>query len=217
MKRVFQAFRKAVLLAVQQDDQLSHGVSRSGSALQFMTIRSESMARLDDHRSGQASPASKTAWRRARDLQATAFKQALDESEIAALERSVLERVFVLLDTTGEDVVHAVELLIAAAALIKGDISLRLQYAFEVLQDDIEDGSFSPEHALYLLTTMNTTANYFGDPLVSLPLLESIALDVAQSVSASESDNEIDARKLALLVAQHPLVLEYIEPPAERE
>ncbi|KAJ0405542.1 hypothetical protein ATCC90586_003387 [Pythium insidiosum] len=206
----FQAFRRAVNLAVQQEDQLSRRVSRSGSALQFMTARSESMARLEE-RSGQ-SLAPKPAWRRARDLHATAFKQALDDSEVASLERSVLERVFVLLDPTGEDVVHAVELLVAAATLMKGDISLRVQYAVEVLQDDIEEGSFSIEHALYLLTTMNTVANYFGDPLVSLPLLESIAADVTQSMGGAEIDS--DSRKLAQIVAQHPLVVDYVEPSA---
>lgn len=61
------------------------------------------------------------------DLPWAAFLHALDEAKFAASDRAILERMFTLMDKTGDELVSCRELLVGACVLLKGDLSSKLQ------------------------------------------------------------------------------------------
>jgi hypothetical protein len=61
------------------------------------------------------------------DLSWTAFLHALDVAKFAPSDRAILERMFTLMDKTGDDLVSRRELLVGACVLLQGDLLSKLQ------------------------------------------------------------------------------------------
>jgi hypothetical protein len=173
---------------------------------------------------------------RAYDLTAVHFEHALELSAIAPHDRIVLERLFTIMDRSGDDVVNSLELLIAMALLVRGPFNAKLEctcspyltwrsrpilnkctaaVAVDCLVQHLHDKPLTPAHLVFLVSTMTTVANCFGDPLLPLPVLEAIADDVFEELSglsgaAPECDSSPAVSVAVQALAAHPFMQEYI-------
>lgn len=64
------------------------------------------------------------------DLSWATFLHALDVAKFAPSDRAILERMFTLMDKTGDEFVSRRELLVGACVLLQGDLTSKLQGLF---------------------------------------------------------------------------------------
>lgn len=64
--------------------------------------------------------------RREPDLSYRAFKQAMEDADLYISDRAILDRMFTLMDKTGDDVIHAQSFSIGMALLLPGDLVIKL-------------------------------------------------------------------------------------------
>ncbi|TMW55328.1 hypothetical protein Poli38472_013219 [Pythium oligandrum] len=141
------------------------------------------------------------------DMDMAVFRHALEEIAFKPSDSSILERIFTLLDPTGDDEIHGLELLIVMITLLKCDLRDKFQLALESTRDELGDTLMSIKHLIFVLLTMTRVANFFGDPLLPPPVIEAIADDVWKQ---TEHGADIPAIVKGLVV--HPLVIEYVKP-----
>lgn len=60
------------------------------------------------------------------DLSHRAFKEAMEEADLYVSDRAILDRMFTLMDKTGDDVIHAQSFSIGVALLLPGDLATKL-------------------------------------------------------------------------------------------
>lgn len=66
------------------------------------------------------------------DLAWATFQRALDAASFTAPDRAILERMFTLMDKTGDDVVSCRELLVGSCLLLQGDLADKLKGVYAV-------------------------------------------------------------------------------------
>ncbi|KDO32990.1 hypothetical protein SPRG_02681 [Saprolegnia parasitica CBS 223.65] len=81
-------------------------------------------------------------------------------------DRAILDRLFTMLDKTGDDVIHYQEFLVGVAPLVKGNLLSKIALAFEMYDED-STGEINAKGFRFLLTTISTVGSYFGDPVLS--------------------------------------------------
>ncbi|KAG2520831.1 hypothetical protein JM16_005623 [Phytophthora kernoviae] len=139
------------------------------------------------------------------DLSCNEFEEALNSVQFAASDWAIFDRLFVLLDRTGDERIIAVQFLIAVSLLLRGSLEVKLQGAFQFAQDaeGSPDEGVSPQGLRFALTTLAATAGFFGDPYVPLDDVNRVVQD---AFCASTS---CTCEELVKAVADHPLVQQY--------
>lgn len=82
-------------------------------------------------------------------------------------DAELLDKLFILLDESGENKVDIKDFLISASLLVNsGTVSDKLKFAFTVF-DETESGTIFALDCNKVFTTLNATASFFGDPVLS--------------------------------------------------
>lgn len=145
------------------------------------------------------------------DLSCEEFEEALNSVQFAASDRAIFDRLFTLLDRTGDERILAVQFLIGASLLLRGSLDIKLQAALQFTLDaegNHEEG-LTPHALSFALTTLGAVAGFFGDPVVASDDINQVVEDTFRSDSSATCD------ELVKLVADHPLVLQYTYPTAD--
>ncbi|TYZ68179.1 hypothetical protein PybrP1_000982 [[Pythium] brassicae (nom. inval.)] len=164
------------------------------------------------------------------NLRHTQFLEALESTDFFSSDVAIFERMFTLLDRTGDEVIFAHEFLIGVCALLRGDLAAKLQVAFELLHEESSQ-PISKDDVVFVLHTMNQTATYFGDPVVMrrtvlsvvddvFALRDSAGVDLIQGdvqqadpalKSEASSGPALPSPEVAARVVQHPVVEQYLQ------
>ncbi|KAG7395470.1 hypothetical protein PHYBOEH_003700 [Phytophthora boehmeriae] len=178
------------------------GVAAVAEITQFTLVQLQSLQAIW-HPSGSGEGGDLVS--READLSCNEFEEALDSVQFAASDRAIFDRLFVLLDRTGDERIIAIQFLIAASLLLRGSLEVKLQGAFQFAQDaeSSSDEGISPEGLRFALSTLAAMAGYFGDPYVTLDDVNQVVQD---ALCASESCRYDD---LVKVVADHPLMQQY--------
>ncbi|KAL3664633.1 hypothetical protein V7S43_010382 [Phytophthora oleae] len=132
------------------------------------------------------------------DLSCEEFEEALNSVKFAASDRAIFDRLFTLLDGTGDERILATEFLIGASVLLRGSLDVKLQAALQFASDaDSLEGGLSPEGLNFALTTLTSVASFFGDPLVPVEDVSRVVEDVYGS------------EELVKRIEEHSLVQKY--------
>ncbi|RLN88373.1 hypothetical protein BBJ28_00006165 [Nothophytophthora sp. Chile5] len=142
------------------------------------------------------------------DLFCDEFEEALDSAQFAASDRAIFDRLFTLLDRTGDDRILAREFLVAASLLLRGPLHVKLQAALDFASGS--DDQLSPKTLTFTLTTLAATAGFFGDPAVD-------SVDVSRVVSDVTADSSLTREDLVTRIATHPLVTQYVNQTPDLE
>merc|ERR1711988_1838582 len=92
-------------------------------------------------------------------------------------DKEILERLFIMLDKTGDYTINYKEFLCGISPLITGTVSEKLTFAFE-MNDVDSTGMLKPHELAFVLKAMNSTASYFGDPVMTQEQIEQLTDEV---------------------------------------
>mmetsp|Transcript_17756 Transcript_17756/g.46473 ORF Transcript_17756/g.46473 Transcript_17756/m.46473 type:complete len:222 (-) Transcript_17756:111-776(-) len=94
------------------------------------------------------------------------FAEALEGVGIVESDSEILDRLFIMLDKTGDQQINFREFICGIAPLITGTVSEKLSFAFELYDMD-GSGVVKKAEMNFILRAMNDTASYFGDPVMT--------------------------------------------------
>ncbi|EEY60854.1 uncharacterized protein PITG_13603 [Phytophthora infestans T30-4] len=142
------------------------------------------------------------------DLSCEEFEEALNSVGFAAADRAIFDRLFTLLDRTGDDRIFAIQFLIGTSALLRGSLDVKLQAALQFASDadkssGLEEG-LSPEGLNFALTTLASIAGFFGDPPVAAHDVRRVVDDVCGT------DGCYSCQELVKDLEDHPFVQQYV-------
>jgi hypothetical protein len=142
------------------------------------------------------------------DLSCDEFEEALNSVKFAASDRAIFDRLFTLLDRTGDDRILAAQFLVGASVLLRGSLEIKLQAALQFACDADSspgfEGGLSPEGLNFALMTLAAVASYFGDPLVTVDDVNRVVEDVCGA------DGGCSCEELVKSIGDHSLVQQYV-------
>ncbi|KAF1784170.1 hypothetical protein PC129_g9266 [Phytophthora cactorum] len=142
------------------------------------------------------------------DLSCEEFEEALNSVGFAASDRAIFDRLFTLLDRTGDDRIIAIQFLIGASALLRGSLDVKLQAALQFASDVDSspgfEGGLSPETLIFALTTLTSVASFFGDPPVTAGDVSRVVDDVCGT------DGSCSCGELVKSLEDHSFVQQFV-------
>ncbi|KDO17034.1 hypothetical protein SPRG_17429 [Saprolegnia parasitica CBS 223.65] len=131
------------------------------------------------------------------------FNAGLDHVNFFESDRAILDRLFTMLDKTGDDVIHYQEFLVGVAPLVKGNLLSKIALAFEMYDED-STGEINAKGFRFLLTTISTVGSYFGDPVLSKKGIIVLTNDIFDNYDTIEYTKNIPR------IAQHAIIEAYV-------
>ncbi|KAF0685094.1 Aste57867_22968 [Aphanomyces stellatus] len=125
------------------------------------------------------------------------FNGALDHVNFYESDRAILDRLFTMLDKTGDDAINAREFLVGIAPLVKGNLPSKIALAFE-MYDEESTGEIDLKGFRFLVTTVTTVASYFGDPLLSKKDVIALTHDIIGTAESMEYTSNTPSLSLDL-------------------
>jgi Ca2+-binding EF-hand superfamily protein len=128
--------------------------------------------------------------------------EGVDQSDL-----ELLDRLFILLDESGDCKVDAKDFLVGASILVSGTVTEKLLFAFTVF-DDTNSGTIMSGEMKKVFTALNTVASFFGDPVVNPVQIKELVIDIFKLVSSPSSPlryaDHLDT------MAAHSVVLQFV-------
>ena len=138
------------------------------------------------------------------------FGEALSGLEITQSDRDILDRIFVMLDRTGEDRINHKEFIVGIVPFALGKTEELIQMAFELYTNNASD-RVTPMDLRFILMTLNTVASYFGDPVMTVAQVDKVVDDAADKLDPPPKSGELLMAELSPYVADHEFVHEFVE------
>lgn len=136
------------------------------------------------------------------------FKDGLDSVGIVESDREILDRLFTMLDKTGDNQINFKEFVVGISPLITGETNDKLSFAFEIYDLD-GSGQVRPDEMKFVLTAMNNTCSYFGD----IPLSASQITDLVDSIYRTadvSGSGSLPYSDYMVAVGEHPILTSFI-------
>lgn len=138
------------------------------------------------------------------------FAEALNGLEISQSDRDILDRIFVMLDRTGEDRINHREFIVGIVPFALGKTEELIQMAFELF--DSASDRITPQDLRFILMTLNTVASYFGDPVMTVAQVDKTVDDACEKLDPPpDKKNELLMADTSAYVADHEFVHEFAE------
>ena len=137
------------------------------------------------------------------------FHEAFQGVEISQSDRDVFDRLFVMLDRTGEDRINHKEFMTGICPFISGTTLAVMELAFELYEDTSDNIKYSDLR--FILMTINTVASYFGDPVMRTDQVDALVDDAAEKLDLPPKSGTLIMGDLAPFVANHELTKDFIE------
>jgi len=136
------------------------------------------------------------------------FRDALEEVGIVESDKEIVERLFTMLDKTGDEQINFREFVVGIAPLISGDVQDKLHFAFDLYDRD-GSGEIKAAEMSFILSSMNNVASYFGDPVMSQDQVEQLVEDIYKTHDTSGT-NSLNYAEFIVAIAEHPLLVQFI-------
>lgn len=137
------------------------------------------------------------------------FGEALTGVDVAQSDRDILDRLFVMLDRTGEDRISHREFVIGICPFAQGSTLSVVQLALELYDDSADRIKYS--ELRFVLMTFNTVASYFGDPVMRVDEVDKLVDNAAEHLDLPPKTGTLVVEDLAPYVAAHELVRDFCE------
>jgi len=109
------------------------------------------------------------------------MQEAIQAVGVVESDAEVLDRLFTMFDKTGDDAIYFREFISGIAPLISADVKEKVDFAL-LMYDTVGTGKLRSDEVVKLLSAINRTASYFGDPC----LTEQQVMDLVEDVFDSE-------------------------------
>jgi Ca2+-binding EF-hand superfamily protein len=136
------------------------------------------------------------------------FQEGLHIVGIQESDKEILDRLFTMLDKTGDDMINFKEFLVGIAPMINGDAVDKIGFAFECYDVDATK-QVKAEEMKFILTSMNNTCSYFGDATLTKEELARLVEDIYRDADVSQSGTIAYAEYITAL-AQHPILVQFL-------
>ena len=136
------------------------------------------------------------------------FQEALAQVSIVESDAEILDRLFTMFDKTGDNQVNFREFVVGIAPLISGDVADKLQFSFSLYDLD-GTGQLRPSEMIFVLTSMNNVASYFGDPVMTHEQVEQLVEDVFAHADTSGSGT-LSYTEYLHAVTEHPNLTQFL-------
>ena len=136
------------------------------------------------------------------------FQEGLATVTITDSDKEILERLFIMLDKTGDYTINYKEFLCGISPLITGTVSEKLTFACEMSDVDAT-GMIKPHELAFVLKAMNSTASYFGDPVMTQEQIEQLTDEVFKEYD-KESAKELLFTTFVQFMADHNLTQSFV-------
>jgi len=136
------------------------------------------------------------------------LQQALELVGIEESDKAILERIFTLLDVTGDDQINFREFVVGLAPLCKGDLADKLNFSF-TLYDLDATGQIKPEEMAFVLNSMNNTCSFFGDKTLTKKEIDDLVAEIFDRADVSHTGT-LSYSEYMTAVAEHPILVEFI-------
>jgi len=135
------------------------------------------------------------------------FAEALSSVGVSESDREILDRLFIMLDKTGDYQINFREFIVGVAPLITGTVIEKLNFAFELYDAD-GTGEIKPTEMRFVLKSMNSTASYFGDPVMTQEQIDQLVDDIFQKYDKSETGS-LNYTEFMDAVAGHDVLVSF--------
>mmetsp|Transcript_21384 Transcript_21384/g.42709 ORF Transcript_21384/g.42709 Transcript_21384/m.42709 type:complete len:201 (+) Transcript_21384:234-836(+) len=136
------------------------------------------------------------------------FRESLEAVGVTESDTEILDRLFTMFDKTGDDQVNFREFVVGISPLITGDVVSKLNFSFELYDLD-GTGQIRPNEMSFILSSMNATASYFGDPVMTSDQIESLVDDIFKTADSSGTGT-LSYSEYMTAVAEHPVLVSFI-------
>uniref|UniRef100_A0A7S2UWF2 EF-hand domain-containing protein n=1 Tax=Fibrocapsa japonica TaxID=94617 RepID=A0A7S2UWF2_9STRA len=136
------------------------------------------------------------------------FRESLEVVGIVESDAEILDRLFTMVDKTGDDQIPFREFVVGLAPLITGDAADKIQFSFELYDLD-GTGQLQQQEMIDVLTSQNNTASYFGDPVMSKEQIEQLGEDVFREADVSQTGT-VNYRDYITAVTNHPVLQQFV-------
>jgi len=136
------------------------------------------------------------------------FSEALASIAITESDKEILERLFIMLDKTGDYTISFKEFLCGIAPLITGTVIEKITFALELYDLD-GAGLVKPFQFTFVLKSMNSTASFFGDPVMTQEQIEQLTDEVFKEFD-KDGAGEIGFSMCVQFAAENVLVQSFI-------
>mmetsp|Transcript_6203 Transcript_6203/g.8726 ORF Transcript_6203/g.8726 Transcript_6203/m.8726 type:complete len:205 (-) Transcript_6203:199-813(-) len=140
------------------------------------------------------------------------YYEGLNSVDLVESDRDILDRLFIMLDRTGEERVNYKELIVGITPLISATTAAKLLFAFAMF-DDEDAGRLKYNEARFVLLTLNAVSSYFGDPVLRTDQIDELLDEATHALEdpAEKSSGYIASADLCSFVTAHPLMTEFLE------
>jgi len=145
----------------------------------------------------------------ASNISRTDFREAIEEVGVVESDAEILERLFTMLDKTGDEQVNYREYLVGIAPMITGDVSEKITFVFDLYDVD-SVGVLKAAELSFILTSMNNVSSYFGDPVMSSENIEELVEDVYRE-NDLQGRGQLSSVDLVAPVIEHNLFVQFTE------
>lgn len=128
----------------------------------------------------------------------------LDNIDISDIE--LLDRLFILLDESGDCKIDYKDFLVGISILVSGNVSEKLLFAFNIF-DENNTGYVMSGEMKKILTALNLVASFFGDPVVNNIQIKELVIDIFKLAS---SPSQLRYADYIDTIASHPVILQFI-------
>ncbi|KAG6614312.1 uncharacterized protein IUM83_14473 [Phytophthora cinnamomi] len=147
------------------------------------------------------------------DLGCDEFEESLNTVNFVASDRAISDRLFTLMDRTGDERILATQFLIGASVLLRGPLDVKLQAALQFASDADSspgfEGGLSVDALTFAMRTIAAVASFFGDPLVPASDINRVVEDLIGA------DGNCSCDELVKGLEDHSLVQQYVYAPAD--
>ena len=136
------------------------------------------------------------------------FQEALEIVGVAESDKEILDRLFTMLDKTGDDQINFREFVVGVAPLINGDAVDKLNFSFELYDLD-GTKQVKPDEMRFVMTAMNNTCSYFGDKTLTKDEIGRLVDEIFKDADVTQT-GALNYEEYMSAVAQHPIMVQFL-------
>jgi Ca2+-binding EF-hand superfamily protein len=133
----------------------------------------------------------------------------LQETIPPGLEQSdyeLLDRLFILLDESGDCQINYKDYLIGITILITGTFTEKLLFAFSIF-DEMNSGTLMLSEMKQIFLILNQVTSFFGDPVLNNVQIKELVIDIFK---AYQNPSQIAYAECLETIISHPIVGQFI-------
>jgi len=157
------------------------------------------------------------------------FHEVVEGCGVVEADKEILDRLFIMLDKTGDQQINFREFLCGLAPLVTGSLEDKLSFSFELYDVDSKDtakwwfktvrltaaplclavGVVKRAEMTFILRAMNDVSSYFGDPVMSQDQIQVLVDEIFEKFDDEENPQGLNYKDCLNAIAQHPVITSF--------